>query len=137
MQELVTSVECCRQLVDQVFTFVLGEAAFRQISGDFCKPNQRSRFIMQRRDDDARPELRTVFADSPVLFFISSFAQGGFQPLLRMAGLPCFFGIEDREVFADALKTAWVNSANKRTQLSGGKKKAGASRSTARRRKKS
>ena len=89
------------RLVPFGLTLLLGEAAFSQISGDFCKPNQGSRFIADRRDDDARPKPGTIFADSPVLFFISSFAQGCFQQPLRMAGLPCLFGIEDREVLAD------------------------------------
>src|SRR5689334_13516401 len=80
---------------------LLGEAAFSQIPGEICKPNQGSRFIADRRNGDARPKPRPISADSPVLFFISSFKKGCFQQPLRMACPPCFFGIEDREVLAD------------------------------------
>ena len=75
------------RLVPFGLTLLLGEAAFSQISRDFCKPNHGSRFTTDRGDDDARPKLGTIFADSPALFFISFFTQGCFQQPLRMAGL--------------------------------------------------
>src|SRR6185312_321889 len=50
---------------------LLDAAALAQIARDLGAAAQRARGIVQRRDDDARPEARAVLAQAPAFLFVA------------------------------------------------------------------
>ena len=78
--------------------FALGD-----VSGDLRVSNDRARIVADRVDDDVRPKARSILAYAPAFILEPSFALGGVEGVLRIAGRAILIGIELREVLADDL----------------------------------
>src|ERR1051326_485383 len=69
LQLTVSSLRFCVRCLfsGEATSLLFSGPALREISGDFGEANELARLVAERRDDDVRPELRSVFADTPAL----------------------------------------------------------------------
>ena len=74
--------------------------AVSQVPGHLCKPLQLAIVVIQCGDDDVRPELAAVLADTPVFVLDTAELLGDFQLTFRLLSLGVFLRVERREVLA-------------------------------------
>ncbi len=93
----------CGLLLQQPAGVLLGQPAFRQVSGDLGETPQRAFFVAQGGDDDVGPEAGAVLAHPPALVLDAPLGRRPPQFLLGPAPLDGLLGVEAGEVLADDL----------------------------------
>ena len=71
---------------DALQPLVVQATALGQVADHLGEPQQRARLVVDRRDDDVRPEPRAVLADPPALFLEPAGSRGGLQLHLATPG---------------------------------------------------
>src|SRR5207237_2630094 len=90
-------------LLHELALRLLGLLSLGDVARDLGEAAQLSALVVDRGDDDVRPEAAAVLAQAPPLFFVDAGAAGDLELALRVVRLLVSLGIENREVLADDL----------------------------------
>src|ERR1700761_3857320 len=86
-----------RKMLLHLLELKLGFAAFGDVAGDLGEADQPA-VLMDRINDDARPEERAVLADAPTFFLITPLFPGGPKRACRLAIGTVGLGVETRKM---------------------------------------